>query len=102
MNVNDLAGATRAAYAAEADRVIAAVADATGMSVAEWRSSGLVIATPHVDVQPDDDGGVTVTVVEVRIETLREGTVRASRLAEILGLRVALDTGYTIRLIRAE
>ncbi|MEZ3155932.1 hypothetical protein AB1K56_03305 [Microbacterium sp. BWR-S6Y] len=89
----------RAAYAVEADRVIDAVAQATGMTVAEWRSSGLIIATPLVDVQPDGVGGVNVTVVEVRIEHLLE-RLDAQRLANILGMKVAVDTGYSVRLIR--
>ncbi len=92
----------RAAYDAEADRIIGAVAEASGMDVADWRSSGLIIATPHMDIWPDGEGGMSMTVVDLRIETLREGIVNAPRLAQILGMRVALDTGYTVRLLRGE
>lgn len=92
----------REALDAETRRIVGAVAEATGMDVADWRSSGLIIATPHVDVQPDGTGGIRMTVIELRIETLREGIVNAPRLAEILEMRVALDTGYTVRLLRGE
>ena len=92
----------REALHAETERIVGAVAEATGMDAADWRGSGLIIATPRVDVQPDDTGGITMTVVELRIETLREGIVNARRLAEILEMRVALDTGYTVRLLRGE
>ena len=92
----------RAAYDAEAARIIDAVAEATGLTAAEWRSSGLIIATPHMDVQPDGEGGMTMTVIDLRIETLHEGIVNASRLAQILGMSVVLDTGYTVRLLRGE
>ena len=92
----------RAAYDAEAARIVGAVAEAAGMTAADWRSSGLIIATPRVDVQPDEEGGVTMTVVELRVETVHEGIVNAPRLAEILEMHVTLDTGYTVRLLRGE
>lgn len=92
----------REALVAETERIVSAVAEATGMDAADWRSSGLIIATPRVDVQPDGTDGITMTVVELRIETLREGIVNAPRLAEILEMRVALDTGFTVRLLRGE
>lgn len=92
----------REAREAEVSRIIDAVAEATSMTAADWRSSGLIIATPRVDVQPDEEGGVTMTVIDLLVETLREGIVDAVRLAEILGMSVALDTGYTVRLLRRE